>query len=144
MSNLVLYRWFNKKHHLLYVGITRHIGRRIKEHAKASDWSEQAAYITLEKASSIQDLQQKERQAIESERPLYNLAHNSNPRKKCFTTVISKIETTQSDLITMLKLQVKNLELQKELFAIQAERAQIIYNTANINRIFIVSNKTDK
>jgi predicted GIY-YIG superfamily endonuclease len=110
MSNLVLYRWFTEQHELLYVGITRQIGRRIKEHSKASDWSEQSSYITLERANSLNELQRKEKLAIEKEGPLHNSTYNTNPECKENITIISKKEAELLEKIEVLEIKLERQE----------------------------------
>ena len=161
MSNgLALYRWFNKAHELLYIGISSSIGSRVKAHSKFSNWFVESAYMTVEWAKTPEELSQKERLAIRKERPLYNISHNEKPRRKAFSTAVTQrekillatVETlfakqdAATETISLLEARLQNAQLEKELFGLQARRAELIYRSEQAEsgfdrteRLFIVS-----
>lgn len=80
----VLYRFYDRSDHLLYVGITNNPAARFKQHEHGKDWWDQVASITLERHESRQALMDAEREAIVAEQPAYNVVHNTKapaPRK---------------------------------------------------------------
>ena len=163
MSNcLALYRWFNEGHELLYIGISSSIGSRVKAHSKFSNWFVESAYMTVEWAKTPEELSQKERLAIRKERPLYNISHNEKPRRKAFSTAVTQRETillatletlfakqdAATYTISLLEAQLQNALLEKELFELQAQRAELLYRSEQAasrfertQRLFIVSAK---
>lgn len=76
-----LYRSFNESGELLYVGISMRMAQRIKEHDKFSGWFEKTAKITLEWHASRSDAIIAEREAIKTERPIFNIQHNTEQSK---------------------------------------------------------------
>jgi len=70
-----LYRWFDRDGRLLYVGISRRIGARNKEHEQHSDWSQLAHFVTLEWHDSRSEVERAEIRAIQNEHPIYNVDH---------------------------------------------------------------------
>ena len=72
--NYVLYRCYDSRHKLLYVGITMNPGTRFtKGHAKNKEWWPQVDYMKLEHFDDRQSLEDAERQAIATELPMYNI-----------------------------------------------------------------------
>lgn len=70
----VLYRVFAADDRLLYVGATTNPKLRFMDHAHKEWWLE-AAKITLEHVSDLDELMAVERRAIESENPTHNVIH---------------------------------------------------------------------
>lgn len=73
-----LYRMYDVDGMLLYVGLTNDPAGRFRGHS-AKDWWEEVASITLEHHCDREDLKFAELEAIETEFPLYNRAHNTSP-----------------------------------------------------------------
>lgn len=67
-----LYRCFDEKGCLLYVGASYHAILRFAQHISSSCWSEDVATITIEKFDSRKAAFDAERAAIQSEGPKYN------------------------------------------------------------------------
>ena len=132
-KGLALYRWFNKKHELLYIGISSSIGSRIKAHSKTSDWFLESAYMTIEWVKTPEELDKKERVAIRKERPLYNISHNYKPRRRAFSTAITQREFSllvklellsakqneTSDTMKLLEARLKNTLLEKQILELE-------------------------
>jgi len=79
----VLYRFYDRSDHLLYVGITNNPAARFKQHEHGKDWWDQVASITLEQHASRQALMDAERAAIIAERPTHNVVHSAtNPTRR--------------------------------------------------------------
>lgn len=79
MSNC-LYRHYSSDGALLYVGISNRFHQRLKEHSKGSAWFPEISYVEVEHFDTRDQVRDAERQAIESERPKYNIVHNANMR----------------------------------------------------------------
>ncbi|WP_157253142.1 GIY-YIG nuclease family protein [Nonomuraea typhae] len=72
-----LYRFFNADGGLLYIGISVNPPQRFRRHKGDQPWWCEVTQITIERFGSRPDVLAAEKQAIESEHPLYNLIHNS-------------------------------------------------------------------
>lgn len=70
----VLYRFFDAADSLLYVGITRDPGYRLRTHEGEKSWWHQVASVTIEHRESREDLRDAELAAIRLENPKYNIA----------------------------------------------------------------------
>ena len=75
MDSHVLYRFYNSNAKLLYVGITNNPENRFGNHRREKPWWNQVTAITLERFSTRGELAQAEIEAIQTERPKYNLAY---------------------------------------------------------------------
>lgn len=73
-----LYRFYDAKDELLYVGITDNLIERTFSHARASTWMEFAVRSTIERHAKRRDAEEAEVAAIRGERPLFNLAYNDD------------------------------------------------------------------
>lgn len=74
-----LYRYFDEDDELLYIGITDNLADRTHEHAWSSSWMDFAVRSTIERYKTRKEAEELEVQAIRSERPLFNMAHNDAP-----------------------------------------------------------------
>jgi predicted GIY-YIG superfamily endonuclease len=77
-----LYRWFDHDQRLLYIGITRDLATRQDSHARNSSWGRFAAYCTVERYPTRDDVETMERHAIKREQPLFNHTHNDTPEAR--------------------------------------------------------------
>lgn len=71
-----VYRQFNRKGKLLYVGSTSDVMRRTSEHGRNKDWFHEVHHITVEHYATREQAYWAEEIAIKNERPLYNVVHN--------------------------------------------------------------------
>lgn len=71
-----LYRFFDENGVLLYVGITADIGSRFKKHRGDKPWWYAVSTIRIERFPTRPAVLAAEREAIRSERPLWNVSHN--------------------------------------------------------------------
>jgi excisionase family DNA binding protein len=69
-----LYRFFDAKGTLLYVGISISAFSRLCQHRKESDWYDLAVRIDIEKYKTRKDAEQAEREAIYKENPIFNVS----------------------------------------------------------------------
>jgi len=75
-----LYRMRDLSGRLLYIGVTNGGLRRFMEHSKDKTWWREVDTINVEHVHcSRQAIEMLEREAIKSESPLYNVAHNNEP-----------------------------------------------------------------
>jgi predicted GIY-YIG superfamily endonuclease len=75
-SNQTLYRFFNAKNELLYVGITNNPFNRFSGHSKDKEWFKEITHSTLEHYPNRLAVDRAETMAIKSEKPKYNRAKN--------------------------------------------------------------------
>ena len=68
-----LYRLFDESGELLYVGITSNPERRLHHHKHTKPWWSEVATVTFENHPTGDDVAAAEADAIESERPRYNV-----------------------------------------------------------------------
>jgi predicted GIY-YIG superfamily endonuclease len=71
----VLYRFYSGDGQLLYIGITQDAEYRWRCHARDAAWWHLQARITVERYRTRAEAEDAEREAIKTERPLYNVAH---------------------------------------------------------------------
>lgn len=76
MSDHTLYRFFDTAGSLLYVGRTISPARRWREHEKNSPWFTAVAKVTRQVFATAAEVDQAERRAIATERPIHNIALN--------------------------------------------------------------------
>lgn len=72
----VLYRFWNAKDQLLYVGITVNPGSRWQTHERDKAWWADVARVTVEHFPDRTSVEAAEREAIRTERPLHNITHS--------------------------------------------------------------------
>jgi predicted GIY-YIG superfamily endonuclease len=77
-----LYRYFDSRRWLLYVGISGDLARRDGTHISRSRWMQFTARSSVERHKTLEGVKEAERTAIESERPIFNKLHNSAPEAK--------------------------------------------------------------
>lgn len=77
-----LYRFFDERDVLLYVGITMDPGRRFKNHRATKAWWSEIERIELEQHPDRDTLALAEREAIKTEKPLHNVAMNGSYRPR--------------------------------------------------------------
>jgi predicted GIY-YIG superfamily endonuclease len=76
-----LYRHYNVRGVLLYVGQSANALGRLAEHQNYSRWFDQVSYVTIVRVAKHL-INQAERQAIKAEKPIYNQRHNKKPPKR--------------------------------------------------------------
>lgn len=76
MTEHVLYRFYSRGGRLLYVGITMNPFTRFADHRRTQKWWSQVASIDMTDWDDRDQLKMMERHAIETEHPLYNIAHS--------------------------------------------------------------------
>lgn len=74
-----LYRHFDKAGALLYVGISLSWPLRTKAHAQKSRWFDLVDKVEIERFPTREDALAAERDAIQRERPKFNVVHNRQP-----------------------------------------------------------------
>ncbi len=70
-----LYRLFDQKHQLLYVGISASAIARLSQHMSEKPWAGEVAHVAVEHYETRQEAAAAERQANVEERPRYNVTH---------------------------------------------------------------------
>ena len=73
----VLYRFFDNKYQLLYVGISSNFFSRVGQHLDDKHWFHLCAYSTFEHFATRTEVLKAEKRAIKAEMPLFNIVHNS-------------------------------------------------------------------
>lgn len=79
-----VYRHYDKRSRLLYVGSSLSTICRLNSHRFVSRWFKKIAYITIERFETLQLALDAEREAIRSEKPLHNkkLVRAARPEKR--------------------------------------------------------------
>lgn len=75
-----LYRFFSKDGELLYIGISANPLRRADQHSLSKDWWREVYGVTIEQKANRAEVLEAEREAIQRERPKYNVIHNRERR----------------------------------------------------------------
>jgi hypothetical protein len=70
-----LYRHFDEGGKLLYVGISVHAVSRLASHKQTSPWVWSVARMEIQTFPTRQEAEEAEREAIRTERPLFNSTH---------------------------------------------------------------------
>ena len=80
MTTTYLYRLLDNEARLLYIGITNAPIHRLFEHLEEKPWAPQIAWQNVKRFDTREEAEAAERQAIQSERPLYNIVFNDEDR----------------------------------------------------------------
>lgn len=78
--NTILYRYFDSKDQLLYVGITGDQLKRQSQHRRSSKWFDQIAFAKFQHFTSRAEAAAAEVTAIQEEKPLFNQHHVKTAR----------------------------------------------------------------
>lgn len=70
-----LYRAYDEQDILLYVGISSSPLLRLTEHTRVARWAMYAVKVTFERFPARSAVEKAEREAIRTERPIFNIAH---------------------------------------------------------------------
>jgi len=73
MKHHFIYRFFDARGALLYVGCTSNVARRFTRHRERSEWFKSAARHTIESGRTFKNARRREREVIYKEKPLYNV-----------------------------------------------------------------------
>lgn len=77
-----LYRYFDDADRLLYIGISGDLAVRDTTHISRSRWMQLAARSAVERRATLAEVREAERNAVESEHPLFNVQYNDTPEAK--------------------------------------------------------------
>jgi predicted GIY-YIG superfamily endonuclease len=67
-----MYRFFNQKDEIIYVGISKDFTKRLSQHKKTAYWFEEVATIKLFYYDCVEDAIEDEKIVINTEKPIYN------------------------------------------------------------------------
>jgi predicted GIY-YIG superfamily endonuclease len=98
---LYRFRGDRKRQPPLYIGRSNNVMRRVGEHRASKDWITQASRIDLEWYPA-EDIAEAEREAIEHERPLYNIVYNGGRLKIEASAEVTIRPASPEDLAAML------------------------------------------
>jgi hypothetical protein len=99
-----LYRFFGADDVLLYVGITKDLGTRLKSHNREKDWFREVSYIRLEHFDSRAEAEQAEILAIRTECPVWNVIYR-----------VRDMDSEASRELEALTAQITRLDAEEEL-----------------------------
>lgn len=110
MSNL--YRHFDAEGTLLYVGISLSAVKRLSEHMRGSAWSKSIAKVEISTFPDKKSARQAELAAIETEKPLFNVAHTGlivgggkrGPKRKLSDEQVDAVEIDYDDLTLTMRM----------------------------------------
>lgn len=78
-----LYRFYDAKDQLLYIGISLHAAQRAGQHRADKDWWPDVAHMAIEHLDCERwEAERVEREAIVREKPKHNVTHNTQPTVK--------------------------------------------------------------
>lgn len=92
-----LYRHYDEKGTLLYVGISLNTIKRLAAHRTASAWFDEISRIEIERFPTRMEAMMAERAAIRNENPVYNIAHRElaeNPPNP----LMQRVEESEAEL----------------------------------------------
>jgi predicted GIY-YIG superfamily endonuclease len=81
-SGTALYRWYDERDRLLYIGISDGLTGRVSDHVSGSSWMDFAARSTIERIADRSEAERAEIAAIKAEHPLFNHQHNNTPEAR--------------------------------------------------------------
>ena len=96
-----LYRHWDEKDNLLYVGISLSAINRLGQHKDNSKWFEKIKKVTIENFQTRQEVVEAEKKAIWDEKPLHNIINKYNPQK-LRRLVTEGIENSTNHLINRI------------------------------------------
>lgn len=85
-ARLAVYRPYDISGGLLYVGISKDFGRRWRQHASTKQWWSEARRMTVEWYEDEAEALRAEVEAIECERPRYNVAQTNSHYRSARTS----------------------------------------------------------
>jgi len=85
-----LYRHYDKKGTLLYVGVSLSFFRRLANHKSYSRWFDQVTTITLETFETKEEMLQKEKEVIKKEKPKFNVMYLNTVSKTLTVSQMSE------------------------------------------------------
>lgn len=77
-----LYRYYDERDRLLYIGITDELTGRVSDHVDGSSWMDFSARSTITRYADRKEAATAEVEAIKAERPLFNKQHNNTPEAR--------------------------------------------------------------
>ncbi len=113
MTNL--YRHYDSSDKLLYVGISVSAVNRLKEHIDSSKWTSDISTVKIESFPDRNSALLAEKLAIKTEKPIWNIIHNREEKKKIEKKKIEKkkIENSIDKFVEFSKHNEEQLEIQK-------------------------------
>ena len=140
-----LYRHFNSKDELMYIGISISAAHRLSQHKTTSAWIDDITKITIENFETREQVIEAETSSIKKEKPLYNVVHNKTvpeELKKSISAhnqaIIAKqnlvLRAVNFDLMYSLTRVAEQTQIPKRILETLAETNKI--STIVTNRIW--------
>lgn len=95
-----LYRHYSRAGRLLYVGITDDLARRTKQHGRAR-WHRFVTRSDTEYFPNRQEAETSEREAIKTERPIYNVIHKAAKESEELKQARAEIDRLNKELASV-------------------------------------------
>jgi hypothetical protein len=111
MTNL--YRHYDSSDKLLYVGISVSAVNRLKEHIDSSKWTSDISTVKIESFPDRNSALLAEKLAIKTEKPIWNIIHNREEKKKIEKKEKSIEKHDIFDTFDFSKHNEEQLEIQK-------------------------------
>lgn len=100
MSETQLYRHFNERGDLLYVGISLSAINRLGQHADHAAWFKTISKVTIESFATRNEALDAERNAIHKENPKHNIKHKKEAERLAMEALtMDKAAKAKGDLI---------------------------------------------
>lgn len=105
-----LYRHYNHKNELLYVGVSINVFTRLKHHKYYSQWFDQITKVTIDRYNSRSECLLAERDAILTEDPKHNIRRSKKGVKKELTEKVEQLEKNMAYLVELVGKLAKGVQ----------------------------------
>lgn len=106
MSKTALYRHFDRKGVLLYVGISKNPLNRLGEHSHQSLWFKSIANITIKWHRTRESAEKHEDIAIKKEKPIHNIRGNPDRKVTSVYSVTNRMPGARSNKLTQIPIKL--------------------------------------
>lgn len=115
----VLYRMRNTEKDLLYVGISNDPKSRWEDHAEGKSWWLEVASVEIEHFANREDVERAEREAIDLEKPRYNIAHRKVATPAELHAILLELQTNER---VYLEAIIRRKEVVKRVLALPVDQ----------------------
>lgn len=145
MPHCILYRIYDEAGSIIYIGATTSMSNRLSTHARTQPWWDIAASITLEHFSTPEELFEMESEAIETEKPRFNVLGvkpapwSKKPRREAGTGSLFQ----RKDGIWIARLHVNDVDGKRKLMQVSSKsREKAIYKLEQLRNQYDANDRT--
>jgi hypothetical protein len=125
----VLYRMFDVDKNLLYVGISNSAGSRWSNHANDKPWWPEVGSVEVEHFANRETVEHAERQAIDLEKPKYNIAHRTTSTPAERDALLQQLAQNEYDYI---EATFRRKAFVKQVFAMDVGQRPPVFRMAEV------------